>query len=150
MPTNTIPNVSLKFEITYESQPLSFECQVVDVELTLPGVGTGSATETACPGGMVLEPGAPEAGSLTGNVFADTRDTGITWALAQLKKTGAEFPYSITYYADQDATVAVRFSGNAKVNSFKLPFSKPGYAKHPLDLALSTADMARPTAPLAA
>lgn len=146
MPTNTIQSIALEFEITYNAQPLSFECQVIDCELTLPGVATGTATEVACPGGIVLEPGAAEAGSLTGNVFADTRDTGITWALAQLKKTGVEFPYSITYYADQANTIAVKFSGTAKVNSFRLPFSKPGYAKHPLDLSLATADMARPVA----
>ena len=146
MATNTIQSIALEFEITFNSQPLTFECQVIDCELSLPGVQPGNATEVACPGGIVLEPGATEAGSLTGNVFADTRDTGITWALAQLKKTGEEFPYSIIYYADQAATVAVKFSGTAKVNSFRLPFTKPGYAKHPLDLSLATADMARPVA----
>lgn len=146
MPTNTTANVALTVEITFNAQPLAFECQVIDAELTLPGVGAGSGTEVACPGGIVLEPGATEPGSLTGNVFADSRDTGITWALAQLKKTGVEFPYSIVYYADQDNTIAVKFSGTAKVNSFRLPFSKPGMAKHPLDLALASADMARPTA----
>lgn len=147
MPVSTIANISLEFEITFEGAPITFECQVITADLSLPGPAqSGSATETACPDGKVSEPGQAQNGSITGEIFVDSTDAGITWALATLFQADTEFPYSITYWANEPSTVAITFSGNAKVNSFTLPFSKPGYAKQPLDLALVTAVMARPVA----
>jgi hypothetical protein len=109
-------------------------------------VGTGTTVETACPDGRVVEPGAAEPGALTGNVYADSTDTGITWALAHLKQSGATFAYTATWWADQGATKAMEFSGEATVASFQLDFTKPGYGKHPVDLSLITATIARPAA----
>lgn len=141
MATTTIQNIelSLKFD------DVEYQCQVIDVELAMPGASPGNSTHVACPGGIVSEPGQPANGSLTGNVFSDPSDTGITWILATAYKTGAELAYSATYWPNEGATKAIEFSGRAKVNTFKLPFSKPGNAKHTIDLALITADMARPT-----
>lgn len=146
MPVNTIQNVALQFSITQDATPLEFACQVIDATLTLPGPGSGTRIETACPEGAVVEAGTATNGSITGNVFVDTRDTGITWALATLYPTGAEFPYSLSFYVDLGNTIAIKFTGNAIVNTFNLPFSKPGKAKQPIDLGLITAVMARPTA----
>jgi len=146
MPTNVTPNIALEFEITYNGTPLAFECQVIDAELSLPGTAPGETTEVACPDGKVSEPGTAANGAITGNIFVDPTDTGITWALAELYQAGAEFAYTITYYPDAGATHAITFTGNAKVNSFRLPFAKPGNAKQPLDLVLITASIARPAA----
>lgn len=146
MAVTAIRNIALEFEIDFNGQPLAFECQVIDVELKLPGIGPGASTETACPGGIVSEVGTASNGSITGNIFVDPTDTGITWALATLYQAGDEFHYSLTYYADQDQTISITFEGQAKVNSFTLPFNKPGMARQPLDLALITATMRRPAA----
>jgi hypothetical protein len=149
--TTTVKNVHLAFEITYEGAPVVLDCQVIDAELTLPGTQPGETVEVACPDGKVSEPGTSVDGAITGNAFADPTDTGITWALAALYQAGDEFAYSITYWADQAETIAMKFSGSAKVNTFKLPFSKPGSARQPIDLKLITAVIARPAViPLAA
>ena len=146
MPTNVTRNIALEVEITYNAQPLTFECQVIDAELKLPGSQPGESVEVACPDGRVSEQGTTTNGALTGTIYVDPTDTGITWALATLYQGGTEFAYSITYYSDLANTSSIKFSGNAKVNTFTLPFSKPGNAQQPLDLALITAVMARPAA----
>lgn len=140
----SIPNIALLVSVTYLSTPLEFACQVIDAELTLPGASAGTRIETACPDGAVVEAGSASNGQLTGNVFADPSDTGITWALATLYQARGEFPYSITWWADLDETQAMKFDGDAVVNSFKLGWAKPGKGKHPLDLGLVTAVMSRP------
>jgi hypothetical protein len=142
MPVNTLQNIALSLTL----DGTEHNCQVIDVTLDLPGVAPGEAVETACPDGKVSEPGSPSNGSLSGTVYADPSDTGLTWILGQAYKAGSEIAYTITYWADQDNTVAIIFSGQCKVASFSLPFSKPNLAKHPLDLTLITADMARPQA----
>lgn len=144
MPVNVTKNVALEVQIEFNGQPLHFECQVSEAELTLPGSQPGESVETACPDGVVSEPGSTTNGGLTGNVYVDPTDTGITWALATLYQAGTEFPYRIVYYSDLAETHAIEFVGNAKVNTFTLPFSKPGNAQQPLDLALITASMGRP------
>ncbi len=142
--TVTVRNVALKFTIEFDGAPIEYQCQVIDATLTLPGITPGETVEVACPDGKVSEPGATSDGGLAGNVFVDPTATGITWALATLYQGGTEFLYSITYYADQANTHAIKFDGRARVNTFTLPFSKPGNARQPLDLKLITAVMGRP------
>jgi hypothetical protein len=140
MTSNVIQNIELSLEL----DDAEYQCQVIDVTLTLPGSGVGESVEVACPDGVVSEPGARTNGSLTGNVFTDPTDTGITWILATAFQSGAEVEYTVVYWPNEGATKAIEFTGRARVNSFTLPFSKPGNARHALDLSLVTADMARP------
>lgn len=142
MPVNTQPNVSLVLDL----DGATYECQVIDASFRPPGVGASTVIETACPDGRVAEPGAVSSGSLTGNAFADSLDTGLTWILAQAYETDATLTYVLTFWPELGATVAMQYSGDARVNSFQLDFSKPGTGKHPLDLEVVTATLARPAA----
>jgi len=144
MPVNTQPNVSLVVSL----DGVDYACQVIDASFKPPGVGATTVTETACPSGVVAEPGAAEAGSFTGNVFADSMDAGITYVLAQaaLPQVDAEFDYIITFWPELGPTKAMQYTGQARVNSFQLDFAKPGIGKHPLDLEIVTATLGRPAA----
>lgn len=120
-------------------------CQVQDLEFSMPGEGDGQKVQVACKDGVVLEPGEPVDGSLTGTIFVDSTDTGVTYLLAKAWEAGREVAYELDYWPDLGATVGLKFTGLAKVGSFTLPFSKPGYAKQPLDLVIKTATIARTT-----
>jgi len=144
MATVTQPNVSLSLTL----DGVEVQCQVITAEISLPGLSSGDSVEVACPEGMVKEPGTPEDGALTGEVYADSQDSGITWALGQAYMTDATVQYVATWWEDLGETIAMRFSGDARVSSFVLPWEKPAYGKHSIDLALITATIDRP-APVA-
>ena len=93
-----------------------------------------------------MEEGAHEDGSLTGTVFSDTTDGGVSWLLMQAKSTGAVIAYQLTWFADQDSTVAFTVSGDAQVASFQMDWSKPALSRHPVDLTLLTTTIGRPQA----
>jgi hypothetical protein len=140
---NTQPNVSLVVSL----DGVDYACQVIDASFKPPGVGASTITETACPSGVVAEPGSIEAGSFTGNVFADSLDAGITWVLAQAyEDQSSELDYIVTFWPELGPTKAMQYTGKAKVASFQLDFAKPGIGKHPLHLELSTATRGRPAA----
>ena len=141
MPVNTQPNVSLVLML----DTTSVECQIIDASFKPPGVGASTVTETACPDGRVAEPGAVASGSLTGNAFADSLDAGITWLLAQAYENDATIAYELTFWPELGATQAMQYTGEARVNSYTLDFSKPGIGRHPIDLEVVTATLARPT-----
>ena len=119
---------------------------MIDASFKPPGVGASTVTETACPTGVVAEPGSIEAGAFTGNVFSDSLDAGVTYVLATAYETQAEFDYIVTFWPELGPTKAMQYTGRAKVASFQLDFAKPGIGKHPLDLELSTATLGRPAA----
>lgn len=128
---------------------VEYKCQVVDLAFTLPGYAAATLVETACADGQVSEPGARQTGSLTGNVYTDTRDTGITYALAQAVETGELLPYVLTLYGDDAATRATQgmiFTGWCEVNQLTIDWSKPGMGKHAIDLAIASAVLTRPVA----
>ena len=140
MAVNTQQNVGLVVDF----DGTEYQCQVIDASFKPPGVGTSTVTETACPDGRVAEPGAISPGTFTGNVFADSLDGGITWALAQAFETDATITYIVTFWPELGPTKAMQYTGEAKVNSFQLNHSKPGLGKHPLDLSITSATLARP------
>ena len=141
MPVNTQPNVGLVLDL----DGATYECQVIDASFRPPGVGASTVTETACPDGRVAEPGAVASGSLTGNAFADSQDTGLTWILAQAYENDATLAYTLTFWPELGATKAMEWTGEARVNSYTLDFSKPGVGRHPIDLEIVSASLARPT-----
>lgn len=136
-------NISLVLDL----DGTEYQCQVINAEFTLPGVGAGDTTQTACPDGVIVEPGSNEDGSLTGEVFTDLLDTGLTWILANAKADDTEITYKVVYHADQPTTNNIQFDGLCKVSTFSLPFEKPGVSKHSLDLSIKTATISRYTAP---
>lgn len=142
MATTTIEQIALSLQL----DGVEYNCQVIDADLTMNGTGTGDTTEVACPEGKVNEVGSHEDGALTGTVYTDTSEAGITWALMQAKASGAEMTYSLTWFADQDATVAFTYSGTCKVGRFSIGWTKPGYSRHPLDLVLTSGTLGRPAA----
>lgn len=142
MPVNTQPNVAL----TLTLDGTSVECQVIDATFTPPGVGASTVTETACPDGRVSEPGTIASGGLTGNVFADSQDGGVTWILLQAYDTNATIAYVVTWWADLGPTKAVQYTGDARVANFQLAWTKPAMGRHPIDLEIMTATVARPAA----
>ena len=76
--------------------------------------------------------------------MGDTTDSGITWLLNTAAQSGAEVDYVLTYFNDQDSTIAVTFTGKATVQAFAWPFSRPGVFSHSMTLAVLTADVSRP------
>ena len=132
MPTNTTQNNALS--LTLDGTEIN--CQVIDLTVTMPGDGTGETAEVACPDGTVTEPGQFEDGAIGGSVYADTPDSGVTWLLMQAKAAGATMDYVLTWFADQDGTVAFTWTGQAQVGTFSMDWTKPGLARHPIDLAL--------------
>jgi hypothetical protein len=142
MPVNTQPNVSLVVSL----DGVDYACQVIDASFKPPGVGATTVTETACPEGRVAEPGSVAAGSLTGTAFTDSLDAGITWVLAQAYETDAILDIVVTFWPELGPTKAMQYTGTARVNSYQLDFAKPGMGKHPIDLEVVTAVLARPAA----
>lgn len=122
------------------------QCQVINLDFKRPGYSAGTTIETACPDGVIVEPGAKQDGSLTGEAFTDTADGGLWSLLDDAYEDDVELAYELTFFGDLGATLAVKFTGTAKVNSSGLAFSKPGMSRHPLDLAIITAVKSRPAA----
>lgn len=142
MAVNTQPNVGLT--LTLDTQ--SVACQVIDLNYKPPGVGNSTIVETACPDGVVSEPGSITSGSLTGNAFLDSSDTGLWWLLAQAYEENATIAYVLTFYSELGPTHGFTYSGDARVNSIEAPFSKPGLGRHAIDLEIVSATLARTTA----
>lgn len=141
MPTNTTENVSLSLTL----DGVEYNCQIIDATATLPGETPGDVTEVACPDGKVVEKGDQEDGQLTGTVFADSTDTGITWVLMQAKAAGTVMNYVLQWFSDQDATVSFVWTGVCQVGNFQIEWTKPSLARHPIDLSLLDVTISRPT-----
>jgi hypothetical protein len=132
MPTNTTKQIALSLVL----DGTEVNCQLIDVSYTAPGNTVGETVEVACPDGVVTEPGDTQSGSLTGTLYTDTTDSGASWLLMQAQNTDAALTYEVTWFADLDETVAFTLTGTAKVASFQMDWSKPGFSRHPLDLEL--------------
>ena len=138
MPTVTQQNNTL----TLTLDATEINCQVIDLSFSPVGRSAGTPVEVACgPGAVVTEPGSPANGSLTGNVFADSTATGVTRLLAEAQATNAVIAYALTFWSDI-AGSEMEWSGNARVNTLTVDWAKPGYGKHPIDLAVETSTLA--------
>ena len=65
MTVNTQPNISLVLTL----DGTAVECQVITLDFQAPGVGASTVTQTACPDGLVSEPGTISSGSITGDLW---------------------------------------------------------------------------------
>jgi hypothetical protein len=144
------PNSTQLIELTLELDDVAYNCQLIDPEHIPPAyAGTSTATETACPGGVVNEETQTwTPGSLKGDVFADSLAAGLTWILRTAQHQRATMTYRIVHAPELGATGAIEESGDCRVLSFSYgKFAKPGMWKHPVDLELLTTDgPARPAA----
>ena len=137
-------------ELTVELDGTEYNCQVIDAEHIPPAyTGTVASTETACPDGVIADDQRTwTPGSLRGNAFIDTADTGLTWMLRTAQHNQTTIAYKIVHFPELGAAGAVEESGDAVVSTFSYgSFTKPGLGKFPIDLALmTTAGPVRPAA----
>lgn len=139
MAVNSHDNNSLSLTL----DAAQFNCQVIDLKFKPPANGKPKLVRTACPDGVVAEPGEAQPGTLTGNVYADAADDGVTDVLLAAQETGAEIAYVLTLWNDIPAQ-ATRWTGTATVDEIELGFEKPGKAKHPVSMSIATAVRSRP------
>jgi hypothetical protein len=140
MSVNTQNNHELK--VTFGGK--TFECQIIDLDFKRPGRARGSIVRTACPDGVVSEPGEITEGSLTGNAYTDTTDSGLWWLLDEAYESETQVDYVLTFFPDLGATKAVEFTGKAYVTESGLGFTNPAVSKHPIALTVVTATKSRP------
>lgn len=121
-------------------------CQIIDLKLKLPAAGAGKLVRTACPDGVVAEPGEPIPGTITGTAFTDTSADGLTSILLDALEGDDDIGYNLTLWNDLGNTIAYNWAGQLKVAELELSFEKPGVAKHPVSLTVITATRSRPGA----
>lgn len=140
MPTSTQTDATLKITLTEGiAAPVEFGCQIIGAEFTQPAAGEGEVVPTAC-GDTVVEPGDVQPGSLTGEVYKDTSESGITRALAAAVQAGTVFDY--TYTENEGTATELQFTGKATVRPFGVSFTPNKYGRHPLELSIATATLA--------
>jgi hypothetical protein len=112
-------------------------CQVIDGSLEWPGKGEPTTIPVACGGDPVSEPGSPTNGSISGEVFKDTSDGGVTRMLIQALEADTEMTY---IWTENDGTPEeMTVTGKCRVNGHTQTFSPDKLGRHPLALSVSTA-----------
>jgi len=137
MPTQMSSSLSLTLAT------VEFNCQVIGAKLNPPASGKPTLVRTACPATVISEPGDPVPGTLTGEVYTDTLEDGLTDVLLTAKDTDAELAYVLTMWDDDD-DAALRWTGTCTVGDLELDFTPGKRARHPLNLDLVTAVRSRP------
>ena len=138
MPVNTQIDATLVLTLDDGGGAVAYECQVIDAEFTPAAPGDSTPIPIAC-GDTYGEPGDPQNGSITGEVFKDTSATGITRALAEAMTAGTSFDY---VYTESDGTNTMSWSGKATVPQTGFPFAPSKTGRHPLNLTLTTSVLA--------
>lgn len=138
MPTQTSSSLSLTLGGTQVA------CQVINAKMKPPASGKPTIVRTACPSTVISEPGAPEPGQLSGEVYTDTLEGGLSDLLLAAKETDDDIDYVLTMW-DDIPTKAIRWTGQATVGDLELDFTPGKRARHPLNLELTTAVRSRPS-----
>ena len=137
----TITQASATFTFTLDA--VDHSCQIFNAEFTQPGPGEGESKAVGC-GTRIPKSGEWANGALTGTVFVDTSDTGLTFALSTLRATSASVPYELVFFPDL-AGSEVEYSGDAQISEFVLgwdPETTP--AEQEIAVVLLTGSPARP------
>ena len=115
---------------------VDYAAQVIDSSFDPPGYGAPTLTPVASDLSKVSEPGDPENGTLTGNVFKDMTTAGITRALATARISGAKLAY---IYTDNASPDAVTYTGDCYVASVPQDFQPDKLGRHAFTLTVVTA-----------
>lgn len=142
MPAATQTNNVLSLALDTEQ----VNCQIIDLKFKLPSTSAGRLVRTACPDGLVAEPGEPVPGTITGTAYTDTTADGLTTILLDALAADGQLGYNLTLWSDLGNTIAFNWAGQLKVAELELAWEKPGIAKHPLSLTVLTATRTRPGA----
>lgn len=135
MPVSTQKDAALVLTIG----STSVECQVINASYTMAAPGESTVVPVAC-GDTVTEPGEPQNGSISGEVFKDTSPTGITRVLAAAALTGEELAY--VYTEEDEDGYEMSWSGVCTVPAFGIDFTPDRMGRHTLQLNVSTSVLA--------
>lgn len=141
MTTTTQKDAVLELRLTPAggAGPVVISCQIIGAEFTPAGRADGDTVHTAC-GGVVKEPGTPQDGGITGEVFKDTGPDGVTRLLLQAQQDGTLFDY--VYTENPGTPEVLSFTGQAKIPPFGVPFTPDKYGRHQLALTVVTSTLA--------
>lgn len=132
--TTTIPNGAMSVTINGADH----SCQFTGGEITPPAPGEPTVTPISCgPTDAVSEPGDPQPGLFTAEVFGDPGPGGITTALYDAAVTGEDLAVEIVYWVDDSTSWT--WTCQATARPFKLPFQPRKLFKHQVELSLTTA-----------
>lgn len=115
---------------------VDYAAQVIDAQFDPPGYGTPTTTPVASDLTKVSEPGDPENGTLSGNVFKDNTSTGFTRALVVARVAGTKLTY---IYTDNSATDSISYTGDCYVASVPQDFQPDKLGRHAFTLTIITA-----------
>jgi hypothetical protein len=134
---STTTNAARDAALSLSIDGAEYACQVINAEFIPPSSGTGTTVRTAC-GGTVKEPGDPADGTISGEVFKDLSEGGITRALIEARESTVPYVYRET----DAAGVSLTWTGDLFVPVFGVPFTPDKYGRHPLSLQVLTAEPA--------
>jgi hypothetical protein len=139
MTTSTTTDATLTITLDSGSGAVDYSAQVINASFTPASNGAGSLVQVAT-GDKVTEPGEPQFGSLTGEVFKDAASAGFTRALLAAQAAGTVLDY---VYTENAATVdELKYTGECTVPPFAVPFTPGKYGRHPLTLQITTSTLA--------
>ena len=119
---------------------VEYNCQVTNMEYRPTSRATGETIEVACADGQVNVPGDHQDGSASFEVFGDTTDQGITWAMASAQANDSTMTYTFIFFSDQDNTVAMKYTGDCKVQNFSIGWEGKSYHQHSVELVVLSSD----------
>jgi hypothetical protein len=115
---------------------VDYAAQVIDAQFDPPGYSAPTTTKVASDLSVVSEPGDPETGTLSGNVFKDNTTAGFTRALAVARVAGTKVAYT---YTDNSSTDLITYTGDAYVQSVPQDFQPDKLGRHAFTLTIVTA-----------
>lgn len=131
MPTHTQKDDTLILKLG----TVDYAAQVIDAQFDPPGYSEPTTTPVASDLSKVSEPGEPENGSLSGNVFKDNTTAGFTRALVVARVAGTKLVYT---YTDNNATDAISYTGDCYVQSVPQDFQPDKLGRHAFTLTIIT------------
>ena len=135
MPSNVAKDATLVLSL----DGTDYACQVVNASYQMAAPGDSTPVPVAC-GETVSEPGDPQNGSISGEVYKDVGASGITRVLATLALSGGEADYIYTETDGNGETMS--WTGKATVPAFAIDFNPDKYGRHTLSLNVSTSVLA--------
>lgn len=113
-----------------------YACQIINGSFTPPAPGEATPVPVAC-GDTVSEPGDPQSGEITGEVFKDSTTAGFTRALIAAAMAGTEIDFEWT---ENDGTAhELTFIGKAVPQPPTIDFQPAKLGRHQFTLTVTSA-----------